>query len=55
MFQINNTDTLKSASFAYFHSIINYGIIWGGGRICLTAKRYNLQMKTAELKAGVKS
>jgi IS1 family transposase len=30
MFHISNINTLKSINFAYFHSIIKYGIILGG-------------------------
>jgi len=30
MFYISNTNTLKSIYFASFHSIIKYGIIFGG-------------------------
>jgi NADH:ubiquinone oxidoreductase subunit H len=30
MFHISNINTLKSIYFAYFHSIIKYGIILGG-------------------------
>jgi hypothetical protein len=47
MLHISNTDTLKSISFAYFHSIMKYGIIfWGNSsnsRKIFTLKKENHQ------------
>jgi hypothetical protein len=30
MFHTSNTDTLKKIYFAYFQSVVKYGIIFGG-------------------------
>jgi hypothetical protein len=54
MSHISNTDTLEAIYFAYFHSIIKYGIIFVGnspnGRMIFT-----LQKRTIRIIAGVKS
>jgi hypothetical protein len=39
MLHVSNTDALKSVYFAYFHSVMKYGIIFGV--IHQTAKRYS--------------
>jgi hypothetical protein len=53
MSHVSNTVTLKAICFAYFHSIMKYGIIfWGnssGGRNVFT-----LQKKVIRIIAGVK-
>jgi hypothetical protein len=54
MSHISSTRTLESISFAYFHSIMKYGIIFGGNspnsKMMLT-----LQKRTVTIIAGVKS
>jgi hypothetical protein len=48
MNHISNIDILKSIYFAYFHSIIKYGIIFGG--IPPTVRRYSpYKRKSSEL------
>jgi hypothetical protein len=56
MLHFGNTDTLKSVYFAYFHSIMKYGIILGGGggNSSNSKKIFTLQKKTVRLMAGVK-
>jgi len=52
MSQISSTDTLKSIYFAYFHSIMKYGIIfWGNSP---NSKIFTLQKRTVRIIAGVK-
>jgi hypothetical protein len=53
MFHISNTETLKSIYFAYFHSIMKYGIIfWGNASY--SKKIFTLQKKIVRLMAGAK-
>jgi hypothetical protein len=52
---ISNTDTLKSIYFAYFHSLIKYEIIWGGGNSSDSKKIFTLQKKIVRTMMGVKS
>jgi hypothetical protein len=55
VFHIRNTNIIKLVNFAYFHSIIKYGIIFRV--IHLTAKRYSLhknKKKTVRLMASFK-
>jgi hypothetical protein len=53
MFHIVNIDTLKSIYFAYFHSIIKYGIIFWGNSA--NSKRiFTLQKKIIRIMAGTK-
>jgi len=40
MLHISNRDTPRSIYYAYFHSVMKYGIIQGTGTICLTVKKY---------------
>jgi hypothetical protein len=48
-----NPDTIISVCFAYFHSIMNYGItFWGYS--CNSKEIFTLQKKTIRLMAGVK-
>ena len=42
MVHIRNTITLKSIYFVYFHSVIKYGIIWGGGLTLPAVGRFSL-------------
>jgi hypothetical protein len=53
MFHIRNTDTLKSVYFAYFYSIMKYGIIFCGNS-SNSKKIFTSQKKTERLIAGVK-
>jgi hypothetical protein len=53
MFHFSNTDTLKSVYFAYFHSIIKYGIIFCDNS-SNSKKIFTLQKKIVRLMAGVK-
>jgi hypothetical protein len=53
MSHINSTDTLKSIYFAYFHSIMKYGIIfWGNSSNSKII--FTLQKRTVRIIAGVK-
>jgi hypothetical protein len=53
MLHINDSEILKSIYFAYFHSIMKYGIILGVTH--LIAKRYSLyKKKNIRLMAVVK-
>jgi hypothetical protein len=53
MYHISNTDILKSIYFAYFHSLMKYGIIFWGNS---TAKSYlHCKRKLLRLMMGVKS
>jgi hypothetical protein len=55
MFQVNNTDTLKSVHFAYFHSVMEYELILGEGDNSNSSKDIpTLQKETVALSAGVK-
>jgi hypothetical protein len=51
---ISNTDTLKSIYFAYFHSIMKYGIIFGGNSPN-SKMIFALQKRTVRNIAGVGS
>jgi hypothetical protein len=54
MSHISSTDTIKSTSFAYFHSIMKYGIIFWS----ISPKNkmiFILQERTFRIIAGVKS
>ena len=54
MLHISNTDTLKSIYFAYFHSLMKYGIIfWGNSSD--SKKVFTLQKKIVRIMMGVKS
>jgi hypothetical protein len=50
---ISNTDILKSIYLAYFHSIINCGIIFWDNS-CSSKKIFSLQKKIIRIMAGVK-
>jgi IS1 family transposase len=51
MFHISSTNTLKSIYFAYFHSIIKYGIVfWGNSSN--SRKIFTLQKKIVRLMVG---
>jgi hypothetical protein len=52
MLHISNTDAFTSVYFAYFHSLMKYGIIFWGNS---SDSRKVLQKKTARLMMGVKS
>jgi hypothetical protein len=53
MLHISNTYTLRSVYFAYFHSIMKYGIIfWGNSSD--SKKAFTLQKKTVRLMMRVK-
>jgi hypothetical protein len=54
MFHIGNIDTLKSVYFAYFHSIMKYGIIfWGSSS---NSKRiFTSQKKIIRIMAAAKA
>jgi hypothetical protein len=54
MSHIISTDTLKSIYFTYFHSIIKYGIIFGGNSPN-SKMVFTLQNRTVRIIAGVKS
>jgi hypothetical protein len=51
-FHVSNTDTLKSVYFAYFHSIMKYGIIFGGNSSS-SKKIFTLQKKVVRIMASV--
>jgi hypothetical protein len=51
MFHIGNISTLKSIYFAYFHSIIQYGIIFGGNS-SNSRKIFTLQKKIIRIMVG---
>jgi hypothetical protein len=53
MFHLGNTDTIKSVYIAYFHSIMMYGIIFGGNSSS-SKKIFTLQKKFFRIMAGVK-
>jgi hypothetical protein len=53
MLHINNIDTLKSIYFAYFHSLIKYGII-SGSNSSDSKKVFILQKKIIRIVMGVK-
>jgi hypothetical protein len=54
MSHISSTDTLKSISFAYFYSIMKYGLIlWGNSPN--SKMIFTLQKRTVRIIAGVKS
>jgi len=51
MVHVSNISTLKSIYYAYFHSIIKYGIIfWGNSSN--SGKIFTLQMKITRIMAG---
>jgi hypothetical protein len=50
---ISNTDALKSIYFDYFHSLVKYGIIWGGNSPH-SKKVITLQKKTIRIMVGIK-
>jgi hypothetical protein len=53
MFHISNTDTLKSIHFAYFHSIIQYGILfWGNASN--SRKIFTLRKKIVRIIVGAR-
>jgi hypothetical protein len=54
MLHISNTDTLKSIYFAYFHSIIKYGIIFWDNSFN-SKKIFILKKKSVRIVAGVRS
>jgi hypothetical protein len=51
MFHISNINTLKSIYFAYFHSIVQYGIIFGGNSTN-SRKIFTLQKKIIIIMVG---
>jgi hypothetical protein len=53
MLHVSNTDTLRSVYFAYFQSIMKYGIIFLGNS-SNSKKIFTLQKKIGKLMAGVK-
>jgi hypothetical protein len=53
MFHIVKIDTLKSIYFAYFHSIMKYGIIFGGNS-SNSRKIFTLQKKIIRIMAGAR-
>jgi hypothetical protein len=54
MCYISKVDTIKSVYFAYFHSIMKYGIILRG-TTHLIAKTFILQKTIVRIMAGVKT
>jgi hypothetical protein len=53
LLHISNTDTIKSIYFAYFHSLMKYGIIfWGTSSD--SKKVFTLQKKIVRIILGVK-
>jgi hypothetical protein len=54
MSRISSSDTLKSIYVGYFHSIMKYGIIFGGNSPC-SKTILTLQKRTIRIIAGVKS
>jgi hypothetical protein len=53
MSHIRNTETLKSIYFAYFHSLMKYGItFWGNSSD--SKKIFTLQKKTVRIMMDVK-
>jgi hypothetical protein len=48
--QISNINTLKSIYFAYFHSVVKYGIILGGN-FSNSGKIFTLQKKIVRIMA----
>jgi lipoprotein signal peptidase len=53
MSHVSNTVTLKAIYFAYFHSIMNYGIIFGGNSSS-SKNVFTLQKNVIRIIAGVK-
>ena len=53
LFHITNIDTLKSIYFAYFHSVMNYGIIFWGNSTD-SKKIFILQKKIIRIMTGTK-
>jgi hypothetical protein len=54
LLHISNTDMLKSMYFAYFHSLMKYGVLfWGNSSD--SKKVFTLQKKTVRIMVGVKS
>jgi hypothetical protein len=53
MLHINNTEVLKSIYFAYFHSVMKYGIIFGGNS-SYSENIFTLQKKIIRPIPGVK-
>jgi hypothetical protein len=53
MLHVSNTDTLRSIYFAYFHSIMKYGILFWGNSSNIK-KTFTLQKKIVRLMAGVR-
>jgi hypothetical protein len=51
MYHISNINTLKSIYFVYFHSIIKYGIIFGGNS-SNSKKIFTLQKKIIRIVVG---
>jgi len=48
---ISNINTFKSISYAYFHSLIKYGIIFGGNSSS-SGKIFTLQKKAVRIITG---
>ena len=48
---INNVDSVKSIYYAKFHSVIKYGIIFGG-KFSNSGKLFTLQKKIVKIMAG---
>jgi hypothetical protein len=53
VFHIVSINTLKSFYFAYFHSIMKYGII-SGGNLSNSKRIFTLQKKIIRIMAGIK-
>jgi IS1 family transposase len=53
MFHINNINTLKSIYFAYFHSIIKYGIFFGDNS-SNSRKIFTLQKEIVRIMVGAR-
>ena len=51
MYYICNNDTLRSTYFAYFHSIVSYGIILGGNS-SYSKKLFTLQKRIIRIMVG---
>jgi hypothetical protein len=54
LLHFSNIDTLKSIYFAYFHTLMKYGLIFGGNSSD-SKKVFTLQKKIVRLVMGVKS
>jgi hypothetical protein len=54
MLHISNADTLKTIYFAYFNSVMKYGIIFGSNSAD-SKKVFTLKKKTVRIMMGVKS